>query len=112
MSLYSERHPFRDCANVTSDVYSGGTDSAPIEKQDGGVSSVSPDDSRQTLREMQQACTAMVQREAENSFLLMEDAVRVRAPCCLLSSPVLRSPALGRCMRPLRPDVGTLYIGG
>jgi hypothetical protein len=43
-------------------------------------SSESPDDSRQTLWEMQQACSALIQREVENTMLMLEDAERVRFP--------------------------------
>lgn len=75
MSTYSGRHPLRDCANVTVDVYSRGADGVNLEKD--AVPSLS-DDSTQALRQMQQACQAMVQREAENTMMMMEDAVRVR----------------------------------
>lgn len=86
MSNNSERRPLRDCANVTADTYSSGAAAdGALEKEGGAVpafttwSADSPEDSRKALRDMQQACTAMVQREAENTMLLMEDAARVRA---------------------------------
>lgn len=92
------RHPLRDCANLCTDVYAKASEAgqhdmnakdaaAPVSS--GLVDAASPDGSRQTLREIQEACTAMVQREAENTVMLLEGAARVRIaalPECIGSS--------------------------
>lgn len=100
MSAYSDRHPLRDCANVTAGASNREADSTLVDKPDGSLPSVSPVDSRQAVREMQQACTAMVQREAENNMMLMEDTVRVRVSSCVLAHRLLRSPAVLSSMHP------------